>query len=357
MIILALAALAPLSLAHVRAADVQQRVDGDGDPADKRFSDILPTEEDEYLPAVGKVTDGLLDYVPAGMEKIREAAPQRPSWAPLMGITYTPGYEGFQYNAGDSGLRADLSAVLSYSPIFASPDYYLLPETMKPSTSCVESGIIEWLQSGTLRHYFNTYDWCGPFAGGDGTGGIQHVWDTNDTTWRSKYTHVASWPSMSQSGVNYDDKTIHLRIQPTGVSPFCTEADLWNYTTGAYDQADVICGTPDPNYLHGWAHWESQTWDYTPYPPCNAIGSYNVAEGRSIYRLYNGTWYLMAAYNVSEEYQLLGQAWNGDPVCIGGLASFQYWGLNYLPGGSYNGQNFAICGNDGLRTPSNPVCN
>lgn len=335
----------------------------EGVVAAKPKEPILPTAADELKPAKGKVVDGIIPHDKLPKEILELGKDHKPPKKPGPGkppiATAYPDHTwiGFYYGSTVTGLRYDQSALLSFdfTPTSPGKDITMFPVAARPYHSCLEAGLLHWMYSysSVTGKVFFTFDWCGPGAGGDGTGSWQNNYDTTNATWRSKYTHVATWTSMTQSGVNYDDKTIHPRTWQYSTSPNCWETDLWNYSTGSYDVAATSCGTDTAPIADGWSIYEINAgWGTTPYPACAALGFYNRAQYRDAYRLYSGTWATISAWEVSS----VASAPTGGNPCLGGTYNYDWYDVVNKPGATYTGGDWAVCGPTASRTSSNPVC-
>lgn len=360
--ILVLALLA-LALTPARAYQEIVRYDGDG-AIHNEYKPIMPTDENNDDPTSGVVVDGrvVLADMPAELrEALSKDVPVPPhsmALRPAASVS-APGYAGFQYGSTVTGMTGDFSALLSMNLSETTPPENPLvhPTTMRSYKSCLEMGTTAWRSPyGYMLRYFEAYDWCGPGAGGDGTGGWQDFIDTSNATWRSKYTVVASFPSPTQVGVFFDDKTIHPRLFPTGASPNCAGVDLWNYQTGAWDAFSRSCGTDTSSFPQGWMVWETHAWDAAPYPICEpTLGFYNVAQSVQVaVRYASGTWGPSQTTDVSNTYDP-----NGVPAgvnCLDDVATADYFSVLTWPGWPINGRNLVVCGPVPTRTLVNPKC-
>jgi hypothetical protein len=156
-------------------------------------------------------------------------------------------------------------------PLNGATHVDLYAPTMLPfGGSCIEATIVTTRSVGdtTTYHLFGWYDWChNPDSTG---GGWQSQILMTTTTFQNKYVRTMSGKSVM---------TISIETVAGPQNPRCWYLDVYNYSTGTWEQFYTSCGstlmfaTPTDQ---GWVMWE--TYNLVDGSTCPSIQSVSALD-------------------------------------------------------------------------------
>jgi len=297
-----------------------------GDP--RRYPEFDPRTFDGVHPPMFH-NSGIL-HIPLdkiGLGNRPTDPPSRPTPTPEP-PQYTPGTgdRGMWIQQGSTpstGLQADVSANYSF-PLAHSTDTSVDvtvygPTNMPAGNSCIEFVDAHWVDPNdiTVHHGVGFWDWCGPGAGGDGTGGWQQFYTLSDTGFMDKYATTATEPGTYIGEASHSDQVFRFAVTKYSSSPYCWRGYLWNFQTSTWDTKAISCGTNVYPYgPFGWTMFESFHMNVSPYPPCYDVGPFHHIASYSLKVVRNNVWVgfgssdYYAVYDTNSNHCLVSGAWH-----------------------------------------------